>query len=178
MTDPPAALPAPEPATGPPFFPVSASKLAVLSICSFGLYQAYWFYRNWRLALDARRIWSLPAAILAPLTAYWLFKRVRATLGQHNLPGVTAGGLAALYAALTASGLWLPDPWRLAVVLSVVPLVVVQARVNRLNTRVAPDTPRNARHSLGNVAVIVLGALVWFLVLLYHWPAAPGLGGR
>ncbi|MDR2837380.1 MAG: hypothetical protein LBV49_02235 [Azonexus sp.] len=30
----------------PPFFPVSVPKLAVLSICSFGLYELFWFYQK------------------------------------------------------------------------------------------------------------------------------------
>ena len=34
---------------GPLYFPVSPLKLIVLSVCTFGLYKFYWFYKNWCL---------------------------------------------------------------------------------------------------------------------------------
>ena len=36
-------------AATPPFFAVSLLKLTVLSLCTFGVYELFWFYRNWRL---------------------------------------------------------------------------------------------------------------------------------
>ena len=34
----------------PLFFPVGLTKLAVLSVCTLGLYVIYWFYKSWRQA--------------------------------------------------------------------------------------------------------------------------------
>jgi hypothetical protein len=35
--------------TAPIFFAVSIPKFIVLSICSIGIYDLYWFYKNWQL---------------------------------------------------------------------------------------------------------------------------------
>ena len=31
----------------PMYFPVSLLKLVIMSTCTFGIYELYWFYRNW-----------------------------------------------------------------------------------------------------------------------------------
>ena len=31
-----------------PYFPVATHKFVVLSICTLGLYDLYWFYQNWQ----------------------------------------------------------------------------------------------------------------------------------
>ncbi len=33
----------------PLFFPVSITKLIILSICTIGIYEVYWFYKNWEI---------------------------------------------------------------------------------------------------------------------------------
>ena len=33
----------------PMFFPVSRFKLLVMSLVTFGLYEIFWFYKNWQL---------------------------------------------------------------------------------------------------------------------------------
>ncbi len=49
-----ADIPVPAAATGdtPIFFPASRTKLLVMSLCTFGLYEYYWFYKNWKLVRD------------------------------------------------------------------------------------------------------------------------------
>jgi len=43
-----------------PFFAVSLVKLVVLSLCTLGVYQWYWFYQNWRLIKDWERLHISP----------------------------------------------------------------------------------------------------------------------
>ena len=38
--------------TVPPFFTASVLKLIVMSVCTMGIYQLYWFYKNWKLIKD------------------------------------------------------------------------------------------------------------------------------
>ncbi|QNP47506.1 hypothetical protein [Diaphorobacter aerolatus] len=68
------------PMNQPPFFPVSLRKLAVLSICTMGLYHLYWFHAHWRHV----RVWNggcdfSPArrTLLFLFFCYPLFRRVR-----------------------------------------------------------------------------------------------------
>jgi len=48
-------------ASDPPFFAVSVLKLFVMCVCTFGIYQFYWFYKNWqRIAeRDRETVWPL-----------------------------------------------------------------------------------------------------------------------
>jgi hypothetical protein len=159
------ALPA---ASGTAYFPVSRLKLAVMSIATFNLYQIYWFYKNWK---NAQRLAGSNAnapirAFFYGLTSYWLFKHVREH-AQSIDPGTAlpAGQLAlgVLAFAMIAN---LPDPWWLFTLAGFLPLLPVQAAVNRVNEKLAPDADPNARFSGWNILWLVLGVLVLALAVL------------
>jgi hypothetical protein len=44
-----------------PLFAVSAFKLVIMSVFTLGLYQIYWFYRNWTCIKERDRSRILPA---------------------------------------------------------------------------------------------------------------------
>lgn len=163
QADPPAeAVPA---AT---FFAVSVPKLAVMSLFTFGAYEVYWHYRNWRLERrrSDRRFSVLLRALLGPLFAFLLFEHVQGQQRALDLPAIPEPGALAL-AYLILSATWrLPEPWWLIAVFNFLPLLVVQAGVNRLNARVAPLAPRNDRYSAANVIALLLGALLMLLVII------------
>jgi hypothetical protein len=82
-------------------------------------------------------------------------------------PGVSlpAGplALAVLALALAAN---LPDPYWLVTLLGFLPLLPVQAAVNRVNLQLAPDADPNARFSGWNIAGVVVGGLLVALAML------------
>ena len=154
--------------SGTTYFPVGRLKLAVMSAATFNLYQIYWFYKNWK---NAQRLAGSNAnapirAFFYGLTAYWLFKHIREH-AQGVDPGIAlpAGQLAlgALAFALSAN---LPDPWWLVTLLGFLPLLPVQAAVNRVNMKLAPDADPNARFGGWNICWLVLGALILALAVL------------
>ena len=119
-----------------PWFPVSLLKLSVMSICTFGLYELYWFYENWKLIKQRRRSDILPfwRAFFAYFFCYQCFDEIREEarkLGLTPLP--PAGPLAAGWIITTL--LWrLPDPYWLVTFLSFVFILPVQAVANRINS--------------------------------------------
>jgi hypothetical protein len=57
------------------FFDVSVVKLVVMSIVTFGLYEIYWFYKQWQARKESGQdVLPLPRAIFAVLFAHALFK--------------------------------------------------------------------------------------------------------
>ena len=46
----------------PMFFPVSRLKLLVMSLVTFGLYEVFWFYKNWQL---------FKAATVRDISPFW-----------------------------------------------------------------------------------------------------------
>jgi len=162
----------------PRYFAVSVSTIAVLALCTVGLYQFYWFYRNWRLerAHTGERLWPIARALFAPLFAYSLFQRIRLEADANAPePAWSAGWLGVSYFLLNFMAWRTPDPWWIALSLAgVLPLMLVQQSVNQLNALAAPGAPPNRRFSRANVVLIVLGGLLWFMVLAETFvPAEP-----
>lgn len=161
---------------GTPQFAVSLRKLAVMSLCTFGLYELYWCYRQWD-ALRRREGETLSPfwrAFFAPLWGFSLFPRMQELTARHGVPATwPAGGLALAFLLLSAA--WrLPDPWSLVSFGSFLPLLVVQRSVNALNAAVIPTAERNDRYSGWNVVIIVVGAI---LLAFAVWAAVSPTSG-
>jgi hypothetical protein len=159
---------APEQSGTPLFFAVSLTKFVVLSICTLGLYELYWFYRNWRLIKVREGVSMVPAlrAFFAVFFCYALFARVRDRAAQREIgPTLAAGPLAAGWIITTVAAR-LPDPYWLIAFVAFVFLIPVQARVNRLNAEVAPGHDRNARFDVWDWLVVAPGALLFLAMLV------------
>ena len=157
----------------PPFFAVSLLKLTVLSLCSFGIYQALWLYWNWRIVKRREQTNISPfwRTFLAFFYCYPFFKKVDAqAVALHLNRSIPAGVLAALWVIINF--LWLlPDPWGLLCFLTFAPLLPVQALVNRINAVAAPDHDPNRRFSVWNwIAIVVGGALLILIIVSSFFP--------
>ena len=150
------------------FFPVSLLKLSLLSVTMLGLYQVYWFYKNWKCVQRnyGDNVNAPIRAIFYPLVAYTLFKRVREHTEKAGL--VTALPVGALAIVLFLFGMtWrLPDPYWFIGFAGFLPLVPVQAAVNELNRKLAPHADENASFSGWNIAGMVFGTLILLLALV------------
>jgi len=148
-----------------PFFAVSLTKLAVMSVCTVGLYEFYWFYRNWRLIKEREGSTILPfwRAFFGFFFCYQCFDRVRSHAEDVELPtSLSAGWMTATWIMLTLS--WkLHDPYSLLSFLAFVPLLPVQSLANRVNSIEVPTHNRNSRLTGWNIAVVVLGGLLVIL---------------
>jgi hypothetical protein len=151
-----------------PQFAVSLPKLAVMSLCTFGIYEVYWAYKQW----DAQRrreqeelspFWR---AVFEPLWGFSLLPRLQRITAQYRVPATWSGSaLATVYFVLHVF-VRLPDPLWLVSLFSFVPLLIVQRSINALNREVAPDAPRNDSYSGLNVATIIVGGLLLLLAIL------------
>lgn len=152
----------------PAFFAVSISKLLVMSICSLGLYQVYWFYKNWSIikARGQLDIFPAPRAIFAVFFCYQCFRHIRDFVPAATVKSsVAAGPLATAWIVATLAGR-LPGLYWLISMLSVLFLVPVQSHINQVNAAVQPDHDRNDKFTAANWLVIVLGVIVLGLALV------------
>jgi hypothetical protein len=149
-------------ATTPPLFAVSTTKLVVLTLFSFGLYEIFWAYWHWRRIrdLDRSTLWPAPRAIFGVLYCYSLFKRIAAEGTRRGItPALDAGPLAGAWVVLTLVAR-LPDPWWLVTFASFLCLLPVQRHANRINAQVAPDHDRNTRFTVWNWLLVAVGSLM------------------
>jgi hypothetical protein len=163
-----------ETGTGPigsdqaPHFPVSLLKLAVMSICTFGIYEVYWFYKNWNLIKQRERTDIAPfwRAVFGFFFCYQCFSRVREhakSLGLHQ--SVSAGHLATGW--IITSALWmLPDPYWLLSALAFIFILPVQALANRINSTITPHHDPNRRFTVWNLVGVVVGAIYLILAII------------
>jgi hypothetical protein len=153
------------------FFPVSRTKLLVLSFCTLGLYQYYWFYKNWKIigARTGEDFWPVPRALFAIFFCYSLFDRVR----KHesgSASALSAGALATAWIVVTLL-YKLPDPYWLIAFLNVFILLPVQDQMNAVNDSAAPKHDPNGRFTAWNwVAVAVGGPFFLMAVVATFFP--------
>jgi hypothetical protein len=163
----------------PPFFAVTLWKLAVMSFFTLGLYDLYWFYRNWQ-RIRVREQKNISPAIrvfFAPVFCYFCFRRIRQyglALGLRPAPPILVLALLWVAAKLSAE---IPDSVILFALFGFVFLLPVQAYANRINSAECPLHDRNARFSVANLVWILIGAsllllhLVTSLLLPHQTPA-------
>ena len=146
-------------ATEPPFFAVSLLKLSVMSLCTFGGYEVYWFYKNWQRIADREGESLSPfwRAIFAVFYAYPCFSRMRAygVASEHH---ASLHALPLAIGFIVASLTWRqPDPWGWISALSFVFLLPVQRFANAVNMREHPSHDPNSRFRRWNWLAICLG---------------------
>ena len=154
----------PASAAEPPFFEVSITKLVVLSICTFGLYEVYWFYENWKRLnqRQGRGLVPMGRAMLAMFFCYPFFKLVKDEGNKVAAGDLPAAQLAAGF-IITCLCCFLPSPFLIVSDLTVFFLVPVQRVANRINAIQVPGRDTNNRFSAGNIATVVIGGLLLVL---------------
>lgn len=147
----------------PLYFSVSPLKLGVMSIFTFGIYQVYWFYKNWIIIKERENSDIIPFArtIFTYIFCYSLFKRVQDSAAAISLkkpmsPGLEAAGWIIITTLLL---LELPYPYSLIFLFSFIFLLPVQRVVNDINDSVAPGHDKNDKFTVMNISVIAFGAM-------------------
>ena len=149
------------------FFPVSLLKLTVLSFCTVGLYDIYWFYKNWKVIKLRDRSSISPAlrSLFGVFFCYSLFKSMDKDLETLSGPTLSVGGLAAGWILLILLSR-LPDPYWIVTMFSFLFLLPIQSSVNRLNQLVAPEADINARFGAWNIATVIVGGIFVALAII------------
>ena len=164
----PAAPVMAEPPAPARWFVVGAAKLVVMSTVTLGIYQVFWFYKQWRQVRDVHGedIWPVPRAIFSVFFSFSLFRRLEdeaALRGHADAPSPALHAVAFFLLTLASR---LPDPWWLITFASVLPLVPVQRAASTIALTAAPGTDPNTTFSRLNWVGIVVGGLFLLLALL------------
>lgn len=150
----------------------------LFSVFSFGLYEVYWFYRNWKAIKTSQLpgIWPIPRAIFAVFFCYDLFKRVLHSAKENGYTETySATWLATAYIImLIVSSVWNRmdslgafDLVILAFLLFVTPLILfpIQRAINFNNAQLGAPAASDGRFSVGEVILLVVGSALMLVVL-------------
>jgi hypothetical protein len=150
------------------FFPVSITKLVLMSIFTLGLYDIYWFYKNWQVIKERedRDLMPVWRALFTIFFCYQCFGRIEdGAKAQGITSALPAGFLAAIFILVVLTGN-LPDPYWLISLLTVLPIISAQITANRVNAAVTPSHNINATYSGWNIAAIIFGGLFLMLIII------------
>jgi hypothetical protein len=152
----------------PPFYAVSTAKFCILSLSTLGLYDLYWFYRNWARISEhsgkpLRPFWR---AFFSPLYCHPLALSVNsAAESLHLSERLPGAGLAIAYVVVLALHR-LPDPYWMLSMLAFLPLVPIQRRILEIHEAIAPGRDTTAPGSARSVAAAGVGSLLAGLMVL------------
>jgi GYF domain 2 len=159
----------------PPYFSVSPTKLIVMTLCTFGLYEFFWFYKHWNQLRVTGRQKVLPVfrAMFAIFTCHSLFRRIKQEAGSYGLQATfSPGWLATAYIVPSVLCYLLSRaraPGPVLLLLSFAPLaalIPVQRVANSLNAHVTPGVNPNDRFTGANITFIIIGGILWLPLII------------
>lgn len=142
------------------YFTASTYKLVLMSFLTMGIYNQYWFYKNWVAIKKSEKPDILPfwRAIFAQLWSYSVFFRVQRDVNERNISlSVFAGASAFIYFFMQA--LWkLPELYWILGMFSFLPLVPANRAAAELNREKFGLSMKNKKITKWNLLLIILFA--------------------
>jgi hypothetical protein len=149
------------------FFTTAPAKFAVASIFTLGLYNFYWFYKNWKLFREQTGTRIIPClrGVFAPLFSFQLF-RIASSQSEHNSGGKSVRPMVLTIVYLLMSCSWLlVSPWLWLWPFSFIPLILAQKYMVQRNPETGKVKYASSRLGVGHVMLLVFAG--WIVVLLY-----------
>lgn len=159
------------------YFSVSIKKLIILSIVSFGLYEFYWFYKNWKIVKDHEKskISPIGRGFFAIFYCNSLFKKIIVLAKEKGYIAKYSHSLLAIFYILFLlignvvseyefQNVFINSIWLISY-LSVLPLAEVQNSVNFINSKDGSQVENN-KFSGWEILLIVAGGLLLLLSII------------
>lgn len=154
-------------AAAAPWFRVGTAKLVLMCVVTFGLYQAYWFYQQWRhVQRRGERVQPLLRTLFAGIFCYALFRRVSTDAAERGIPRVPSALICAVAFILLSVAVRLPAPWSSISLLSLLPLALVQRAASAAALAAVPTADPNTRLTPINWFGVVVGVLILVMAVL------------
>jgi hypothetical protein len=168
------------PSPGTAYHHVSPVKFAILSVVTLGIYELFWFYRNWKYVRqrDQSSIMPFWRALFSPIWCYALARDIGTE--ADRLTPTRAGIVAGAYAALVLASR-LPDPWWLVSFGTFLPLLGMVSAINSINQQRGVRAAHYARFGVGPILASLLGVpfVAWSVFISMNiLPSTQVLAGR
>jgi hypothetical protein len=146
----------------------------LLSIITFGIYDIYWYYRNWKNLrsfknLNFSAVWrtvGLCIPILNLFLIYHAHKQYRNLVNEEGIQRDIYPGIIVMVIIISTGLTNLPDPYWLLCFVGTIPLAIVQSVLNELWIKVQPEHIHRTKLHGRQIFLIVVGGIVWFLAIL------------
>ena len=139
-----------------------------MSILTTGIYELYWFYKNWKAVKiqEGKKLSPFWRAFFCVIFCYSLFKRIMLSAMQKGYKTkYTYGSLTAAYILLVIISSRAPAPFDLIGILSFLPIIAVNNAIRFSNLKINPEYVESAKLVRAEIIFLVLGAFLWVLVV-------------
>ena len=161
-------------------YKLKIGHLIVLSITTFGLYELYWFYRNWKLLKEHKGLNINPLSrtlcLLIPFYSIYViykqFKEIKDMIGDCKIYSPVNLALSYWFFSMLSIKLAfrLPDPYSLLSfipeILSIYILVLVQKALNCYWDKIQKDLPEKVKLTRKEKIVVVIGSVLLALNII------------
>ncbi|WP_148707076.1 hypothetical protein [Marinobacter sp. F3R11] len=150
------------------YFPVTPWKFCLMSICTLGLYEFYWSYKNWQYikTRDGSGIRPVWRSVFYP---FWYYAFLSDLARNHAPEGISNKAYMVVLAIglLILSYIWkAPDPYWLLSIFTFVPMLPAVFAISKINGA-RPEVKKRAGHKpLNFVAYLIGGPIMVFSILL------------
>ncbi len=148
------------------FFSVSRTRLAILSILTFRLYEAYWFYRNWKAIKDVEQseISPIGRAIFGIFYCSNLAKKVLESAQLHGYAkSYIPKNVAIIYFLLFILSSLLFKGIFMALIPTFIPLFSIQRAIEYNNSKIVPSNNQKKKFAKGELIIIIVGVALFCL---------------
>ncbi|MDQ0193932.1 DUF4234 domain-containing protein [Paenibacillus wynnii] len=149
-------------------------QFALLSILTFGVYDIYWYYKNWTRIKAYKFLNFSPqlrtVGLFIPIYNFFLIykthKEYRDLIKERGIERDIYPGPIVLVIIISFVLMRLSDPYWLLCFISTLPLAMVQSVLNDLWDKVQVGKPRRTGLRGRQILLIVLGSLSWIFILI------------
>lgn len=147
---------------------ISTSKFVIFSILSFGLYNYWWMFKEWRFFQQKENIKIMPAfrAIFAIFFLYSLLKRIISFAESAQYSKNYSSGflyIAYIFTPILTSSM---DPYGVIIILTTVYLIPAFQAINyaKRNSENIQTIELN-KLTTPQIILVILGSIFWLLVI-------------
>ena len=152
------------------FKTTSISKIVILSILTFGLYEVVWFYNIWKtlysnLDYKINPFWR---AFFCSITNFFLFPIMSKYIEKYTNNEFPPIIFATLYLLLNATQR-LNDPYWLISFCTIFIIIDIQNKINNINRQYFPEAESNSwnkANTIWSILAFVLWVLSFILLIL------------
>jgi hypothetical protein len=141
------------------YFSVAPIKFVIMSFGTFGIYDLYWFYKNWCHIKQKNNLNIMPfwRAFFAPLWSYSAFTHIQNEINKKELSiKLNTVLFAILYFIIQAT--WkLPEPYMLISVFSFLLIVPANNATTLINKKIDSGFIQNSKIESWNWLAVVVG---------------------
>jgi len=152
------------------YFSVPTKKIIILSILSFGIYEIYWFYQNWKAikTQEGKKLSPSWRAIFYVFFCYSLFKRVLISASKKGHHSKFSHGVLTTVYILIIMTYKLPDPFSFLCAFSFIPLIYVADAIRFNNKAINPDFVDAGKFAAAEIFIAIFGVLLWYVTILSY----------